>query len=157
MGEGYHNYHHSFQRDYRNGIRWYQFDPTKWLIRSLSWAGLAKNLYRTPIEKIEASRAHMLLTATTRKLSQLPQADILISRLHKEYEALMIKLNEFSLARKQWIEASKTSVIEAYDLVALKGKVKMLKANLLQQKKDWLLLNDQLNQSILSAFDRMTT
>jgi len=156
MGEGYHNYHHSFQRDYRNGIRWYQFDPTKWLIRSLSWAGLAKNLYRTPIEKIEASRAQMLLTTTTRKLSQLPQADDLISRLQKEYEALLSKLNEFSLARKQWIEANKTSVMETYDLDSLKGKVKRLKANLLQQKKDWILLNEQLNQSILSAFDRMT-
>ena len=38
-GEGYHNYHHTFQWDYRNGIRWWHFDPTKWLIRSLERAG----------------------------------------------------------------------------------------------------------------------
>ena len=157
MGEGYHNYHHSFQRDYRNGIRWYQFDPTKWLIRSLSWIGLAKNLYRTPIEKIEISRAQMLLNTTTRRLAQLPQADILISRLQKEYEVLMNRINEFSMARRQWLEASKTSVVESYDIEILKEKVKALKVNLLQQKKDWLSLNEKFNQSVISAFDRMTT
>ncbi|MDO9620933.1 MAG: fatty acid desaturase, partial [Moraxellaceae bacterium] len=43
-GEGYHNYHHIFQYDYRNGIRWYHFDPTKWLIATLSVFGLTKNL-----------------------------------------------------------------------------------------------------------------
>ena len=157
MGEGYHNYHHSFQRDYRNGIHWYQFDPTKWLIRGLSWIGLAKNLYRTPIEKIETSRAKMLLTTTTSKLAQLPQADVLISRLQKEYEVLMNRINEFSLAKRQWLAANKTSVVEAYDVDTLKEKVNQLKANFMQQKKDWLLLNEKLNQSIITAFDRMST
>jgi len=42
LGEGYHNFHHTFGHDYRNGVRWYQFDPTKWLIWSLSgWASRA--------------------------------------------------------------------------------------------------------------------
>ena len=35
-GEGYHNFHHIFQSDYRNGIRWWQFDPTKWMIFTAS-------------------------------------------------------------------------------------------------------------------------
>lgn len=43
-GEGYHNYHHTFAHDYRNGIRWYHFDPTKWLIWFLSKIGLARDL-----------------------------------------------------------------------------------------------------------------
>jgi stearoyl-CoA desaturase (delta-9 desaturase) len=46
FGEGYHNYHHSYQRDYRNGPKWYNFDPTKWLIFGLSKVGLAYNLRR---------------------------------------------------------------------------------------------------------------
>jgi len=144
MGEGYHNYHHSFQRDYRNGIRWWQFDPTKWLIRSLSWLNLAKNLYRTPIEQIETSRAKMLLTSTSRKLSHLPHADELKLRLQDEYEALMQKINEFSQAKKQWVEAHKNSVMESCDLDALKQSVETMKENFLQQKKDWLLLNARL-------------
>ncbi|PVU88743.1 hypothetical protein BB561_005723 [Smittium simulii] len=31
LGEGYHNFHHEFPSDYRNGIRFYHYDPTKWL------------------------------------------------------------------------------------------------------------------------------
>jgi stearoyl-CoA desaturase (delta-9 desaturase) len=44
FGEGYHNYHHTFSYDYRNGPRWYNFDPSKWLIYLLSRIGLAYNL-----------------------------------------------------------------------------------------------------------------
>lgn len=47
FGEGYHNYHHAYANDYRNGVRWYHFDPTKWLIWTLSKIGLAKDLRRT--------------------------------------------------------------------------------------------------------------
>jgi stearoyl-CoA desaturase (Delta-9 desaturase) len=44
FGEGYHNYHHTYQSDYRNGPRWYNFDPSKWLIFTLSLLGLAWSL-----------------------------------------------------------------------------------------------------------------
>jgi stearoyl-CoA desaturase (delta-9 desaturase) len=44
FGEGYHNYHHAYPTDYRNGPRWYDFDPSKWLIRTLHLLGLADNL-----------------------------------------------------------------------------------------------------------------
>jgi stearoyl-CoA desaturase (delta-9 desaturase) len=44
FGEGYHNYHHTYQSDYRNGPRWYNFDPSKWLIYTLSLFGLAWSL-----------------------------------------------------------------------------------------------------------------
>jgi stearoyl-CoA desaturase (delta-9 desaturase) len=46
LGEGYHNYHHTFPSDYRNGIRAHHFDPTKWIIRSLSYVGATWNLKR---------------------------------------------------------------------------------------------------------------
>ncbi|MCA9472808.1 MAG: acyl-CoA desaturase [Nitrospirales bacterium] len=46
FGEGYHNYHHMYQSDYRNGPQWYNFDPSKWLIWLLSKLGLAYDLRR---------------------------------------------------------------------------------------------------------------
>jgi stearoyl-CoA desaturase (delta-9 desaturase) len=52
LGEGYHNYHHEFQYDYRNGVKPWQFDPTKWMIWTLSKLGLARKLRRVPEEKI---------------------------------------------------------------------------------------------------------
>jgi stearoyl-CoA desaturase (delta-9 desaturase) len=31
-GEGYHNFHHEFPKDYRNGYGLFDYDPSKWLI-----------------------------------------------------------------------------------------------------------------------------
>jgi len=53
FGEGYHNYHHEFQHDYRNGVRFWQWDPTKWTIWTLSKLGLASKLRQVPEEKIQ--------------------------------------------------------------------------------------------------------
>ncbi|EQC43631.1 stearoyl-CoA 9-desaturase [Bacteriovorax sp. BSW11_IV] len=55
-GEGYHNFHHTFQTDYRNGIKWFHFDPSKWIIWTLSKLGLAKNLKITAVEDIELAK-----------------------------------------------------------------------------------------------------
>jgi stearoyl-CoA desaturase (delta-9 desaturase) len=58
-GEGYHNFHHKFQIDYRNGIRWYQWDPTKWTIRLLWLMGLAKRLRKISEQEILKARIQM--------------------------------------------------------------------------------------------------
>lgn len=52
FGEGYHNYHHEFQYDYRNGVKPWQFDPTKWTIWTLHKLGLVQGLRTVPEEKI---------------------------------------------------------------------------------------------------------
>jgi stearoyl-CoA desaturase (delta-9 desaturase) len=51
-GEGFHNFHHRFPVDYRNGIRWYHWDPSKWCIFLMSKAGLAWDLKRTSDQRI---------------------------------------------------------------------------------------------------------
>jgi len=56
FGEGYHNFHHAFQADYRNGVRWFDFDPAKWLIFGLSRVRLAWDLRRTPGAAIARAR-----------------------------------------------------------------------------------------------------
>jgi stearoyl-CoA desaturase (Delta-9 desaturase) len=53
FGEGYHNYHHAFPTDYRNGSLGYNFDPSKWLIFGLSMIGLAHNLNRMDEKTVE--------------------------------------------------------------------------------------------------------
>jgi stearoyl-CoA desaturase (delta-9 desaturase) len=65
-GEGYHNYHHEFQHDYRNGVKPWQIDPTKWIIWSLEKVGLVSNLRRVPEDKIllaEANETRLQLNA----------------------------------------------------------------------------------------------
>ncbi len=56
LGEQYHNYHHAFPRDYRHGVRRFDFDPTKWLIDGLVAVGLAKNLFKMPDRRIEDAK-----------------------------------------------------------------------------------------------------
>lgn len=72
-GEGYHNYHHRFPSDYRNGIRWYQWDPTKWLIRALAAIGLARGLRRTPRAIIEKARLDMALQHVETRVPHLAE------------------------------------------------------------------------------------
>ena len=57
LGEGYHNYHHAFQGDYRNGIRWWHFDPTKWFVWSCSKLKITWDLKRASAEAIERAKA----------------------------------------------------------------------------------------------------
>jgi stearoyl-CoA desaturase (delta-9 desaturase) len=59
MGEGYHNFHHTFPSDYRNGVRAHHFDPTKWTLRALAMVGLAKNLRRTSRATVVRARLRM--------------------------------------------------------------------------------------------------
>src|ERR1041385_7141102 len=56
LGEGYHSFHHRFPSDFRNGIRWYQWDPAKWFIGALRSVGLARDLVLTPEPQIERAR-----------------------------------------------------------------------------------------------------
>jgi len=55
-GEAFHSFHHRFPIDYRNGVRWYHWDPTKWLIALLAYFGFAWNLKRVPQAQIEAAK-----------------------------------------------------------------------------------------------------
>lgn len=58
-GEGYHNYHHYFPVDYRNGIKWYHFDPTKWMIKTLSFVGWTKDLKKVQQKLINQAKLEM--------------------------------------------------------------------------------------------------
>ncbi|KAL1407987.1 stearoyl-CoA 9-desaturase [Vanrija albida] len=61
FGEGYHNFHHQFPMDFRNAIKWYQYDPTKWLISAFSSLGLASHLKRFPDNEIQKGKYTMQL------------------------------------------------------------------------------------------------
>ncbi|MCB9882314.1 MAG: fatty acid desaturase [Planctomycetes bacterium] len=64
LGEGYHNFHHRFPADYRNGVRWYHFDPTKWLVTTLGLVGLVSQKRRTPERTWKQARERRALAAS---------------------------------------------------------------------------------------------
>jgi stearoyl-CoA desaturase (Delta-9 desaturase) len=61
IGEGYHNFHHQFPMDYRNAIKWYQYDPTKWFIYVCSAFGLASHLKTFPDNEVRKGQLTMQL------------------------------------------------------------------------------------------------
>jgi len=71
LGEGYHNYHHEFPQDYRNGIRFYQYDPTKWFIRALATVGLTYNLKEMGEDEIVKARLQMRQRSLDKELARL--------------------------------------------------------------------------------------
>ncbi|KAI0053187.1 delta9-fatty acid desaturase [Auriscalpium vulgare] len=61
IGEGYHNFHHQFPMDYRNAIKWYQYDPTKWFIWVAAQLGLASHLKVFPENEVKKGQLTMQL------------------------------------------------------------------------------------------------
>ena len=48
MGEGWHNNHHAYQASVRQGFRWWEYDPTYYALRALSWLGIVWDLHVPP-------------------------------------------------------------------------------------------------------------
>jgi stearoyl-CoA desaturase (delta-9 desaturase) len=48
MGEGWHNNHHAYQASARQGFRWWEFDPTYYVLKALSWVGIVWDLQAPP-------------------------------------------------------------------------------------------------------------
>jgi stearoyl-CoA desaturase (delta-9 desaturase) len=48
MGEGWHNNHHAYQSSVRQGFKWWEYDPTYYLLKALSWFGIVWDLKQPP-------------------------------------------------------------------------------------------------------------
>jgi len=71
FGEGYHNFHHEFPYDYRNGAHYKAFDPTKWIIWTLSWVGLTYDLMLFSTETITKGKLQMKEKELARQMAAL--------------------------------------------------------------------------------------
>jgi stearoyl-CoA desaturase (Delta-9 desaturase) len=145
FGEGYHNFHHTFQWDYRNGLRWYQFDPTKWLIRLLSTVNLAHGLKRTAPEKIERCIVQMQLQRATSSILNIRRinTEALLANLEEEYENLLASLNAWASCRQQWLEVKKADMAKRWDETELRLKLRELEASLELQRYRWQTMTAQ--------------
>ena len=71
LGEGYHNFHHEFPTDYRNGVEWWQYDPTKVFIWVASLVGLTHSLNVFPSSEIVKGQLQMAQKALDKKKGAL--------------------------------------------------------------------------------------
>lgn len=107
FGEGYHNFHHEFQHDYRNGVKPWQIDPTKWLIWALAKLGLASKLRTVPSEKIllaQLSVAERQFESTL-NLESLPAS--VRSAVSAAYQRLQVTAGEWAKHRAEQIEVTR--------------------------------------------------
>ena len=66
FGEGYHSFHHRFPFDYRGTVRWWRYDPSKWLIWSLARLGLADHVRTASADSVaRAATAARVLSSPT--------------------------------------------------------------------------------------------
>lgn len=121
FGEGYHNFHHAFQHDYRNGVKAWQFDPTKWTIWLLSKVGMASQLRRVPEERIRHAEITEQQRQLAAKLAALPaaqtapvraQVEAVQARLHEAFERWEKLEVEYRRAMEKKIEASREKLNE---------------------------------------------
>jgi stearoyl-CoA desaturase (delta-9 desaturase) len=89
FGEGYHNYHHSFQHDYRNGVKPWQWDPTKWAIWTLSKLGLVTDLRRVPEEKIVLAELREMKHQAETQIADSNERKITCSTGQEAYDKLL--------------------------------------------------------------------
>ena len=136
FGEGYHNYHHAFANDYRNGIRWWHFDPTKWIVWSASKLGMVKNL-----KKVDRIRLQKILVKKDKQM--------ILERVNEESGStagnLATKLNELahafdtkaSLLNRKYAESRKTSKSKS-EKKLIRVEIKHLQQELAAIWKAWI-------------------
>ncbi|MFT5484110.1 MAG: stearoyl-CoA desaturase (delta-9 desaturase) [Halieaceae bacterium] len=148
-GEGYHNYHHQFQTDYRNGVRWFHWDPTKWVISLFSFLGLASNLKRIPRFKIQRALLAMQFEQARARLSQAGDSDYWGKRLEVEYQEFLLSLNQWKQLQQTRLEDQRNAMGELlqdkWDRAALRTRFKELEYALKMQRKrlQYLILQFQ--------------
>ena len=143
-GEGYHNFHHIFEYDYRNGIRWWQFDPTKWLIKSCSWLGLTRNLKICPEDRILKAKALMELKRAQAKAMLLPDAELILQKMEHEYALLLERMQAYFEVQKQLmqqrkdqIQQRKAQLLQQYNDFDVRKHYAEMKHNWQQQQQQW--------------------
>src|SRR5690606_12932251 len=116
FGEGYHNYHHEFQHDYRNGVKPWNFDPTKWAIWILSRVGLVSDLRRVPDTKVllaemaEARRRADQELARLQAAGDHPFRDRAVEAMNSLIERLTANYHEVEKAMADRVELSRKAL-----------------------------------------------
>lgn len=140
FGEGYHNFHHQFPLDYRNGIRYYQYDPTKWIIRGLSYIGLTYDLKRVDEERILRYRlikeeAEILRRVSDYSAQLMTQVSDYIKPLYSEILEQIAIIQEL---QKNYRQLKKDKIDSYRDLLkAKKLKLKLARIQLQKNLSVW--------------------
>lgn len=149
FGEGYHNYHHVFANDYRNGIRWFHFDPTKWLIWTLHKLRLASNLKKVDAasigKRMVIERKNLLLQhikdCWNEKKEELSHQILEIS------ETILNQMAQFSQLKQRYY-ALKENSSQKQLIRELHEEIKTLKREIKRNWREWSKLSKSILQPV---------
>lgn len=136
-GEGYHNYHHAFPGDYRNGVRWWQYDPSKWFINLCAWIGLVRDRRHTPEFRIHRARLHMQF----RHLQQLAESGRAhgqqgwVATLEREYQHFRDTVNQWQEVQGRRVQAGREALNSRWERTELHTSLKELEYRLKMQHR----------------------
>ncbi|ORY21154.1 hypothetical protein BCR39DRAFT_554136 [Naematelia encephala] len=72
-GEGNHNFHHAFPKDFRNGPHPADWDPSKWIIYILHrYTSLVPSIARTPEAAVVSAQARVHMAEADRLVASIP-------------------------------------------------------------------------------------
>jgi stearoyl-CoA desaturase (delta-9 desaturase) len=132
FGEGYHNYHHQFQIDYRNGIKWYHWDPSKWSIKLFALLGLASRLRKVGASEILKARLQM----DERRL-------LAVGACAETLANLKVKIEQAQLRMRQLKEECNVSSRDRY--LQIKAELKTAQREFKFAYNQWLTYTRLLN------------
>ena len=144
-GEGYHNYHHIFQSDYRCGIRWWHLDINKWFISTCALLGLVRNRKRAPAFKVLRARLNMEFKAARQKLEQEGVSARWRAQLETEYAQYVEIVKEWQQLQMERMQASKQKLAERIETetASFTSRYRELEISLKMQHKRLALLTAQ--------------
>ena len=133
-GEGYHNFHHKFQFDFRNGIRWYHWDPTKWVILALKNLGLATKLKQVSPEEILKARLEVEAERLQDYGWSRDRIELIREKILQAQSRVRWLKTEYERRGNQAFET------QALNLAQFKIELKRAKQDLKQSLKGWRVL-----------------
>jgi stearoyl-CoA desaturase (delta-9 desaturase) len=154
FGEGYHNFHHEFQYDYRNGVKPWQFDPTKWTIWLLQRIGLVDKVRKVPEEvilkaQIEERKRRLSETLSAR---QAPISESLNAALHNAQEKMHAALAHWEeLLAEYRVAAERRGQISRKHRRELKRRVKEATGRLRAAFREWTGAHELIYSAIQTA------
>lgn len=111
FGEGYHNFHHEFQHDYRNGVKGWCFDPTKWSIWLLQKVGLVSSLRRVPASQILLAEMAEARRKADQHLARLESGEMVCEQARESINEILKQLSsnyhEFERSMSERVEVSR--------------------------------------------------
>ena len=146
FGEGYHNFHHRFEQDYRNGVRWYQWDPSKWIIALLGKTGLAWDLKRASNFSILAAQFAGENRRVSDWLSRVGESAGLVNGVLKsQYDNLRQNLARWEEAANEYGRVLQRQVAQYSEEVRESARRKLAEAReqFKYAHRDWQVLLKQ--------------